>query len=534
MRFIFPILLLLIPLNIFSQVGIVEPETIDSLNRLAQADSISFAQRIKIGERALDLAKLADYTKGFYDSHLNIGIGYLNISNYTKALDNFQQASLKAADLNKPRLQATASYFIGNTHSYLENLEQAMAAHEEAYTLYESLKNIRGMGVTRNSIGVIQSKMNKHDDALNSFKEALTIFEKNNFESELPFPLTNIGDHYLTADKPEEALPYFNKALKLYRKHNYAKGEAITLENLGIANSDMDRFELALNYFDQAIKIAEQNDFNQVLYECYQDVGNTFKRMNDSEKALFYYEKYYTLRDSVVNMEKNAQIATLSVQYETEKKEKELAISKEKILQFEQKDKISKLMQYIITGGLILLLIIGFLLYSRYKVQQELVESELKNQNLESQRLKKELEFKQKDLTNFALDISRKNEFSNKILEHLKLINKSQDFEFRRKKVRELVLMASNHLKINDDIREFQMNVEQVNQDFFNTLEQRFPELTTNEKQLCGLIRLNLTTKDIASIKNISPKSVEMGRYRLRKKLSLNPKEEISVFLNKL
>lgn len=78
------------------------------------------------------------------------------------------------------------------------------------------------------------------------------------------------------------------------------------------------------------------------------------------------------------------------------------------------------------------------------------------------------------------------------------------------------------------------MNVEKVNQDFFNKLDQNFPELTINEKQLCGLIRLNLSTKDIASIKNISPKSVEMGRYRLRKKLNLAPKEELSAFLRRL
>ena len=518
-----------------AQVGLVEPEIIDSLNDIAsRPDSLPFTERIKVAERALDLAKLADYTEGLYEAHLNTGIGYLNISQYTKALDHFQQASLSAADLEKDQLKATAIYFIGNTHSYLENLELAIETHEEAYDLYEALKNLRWMGITKNSIGVSLSKMGNHSEALNSFKESLKIFEKNDFEAELPYPLNNIGDHYLNTEKPEEALPYFHEALTLYRKHNKVKGEAITLENLGIAHRDQGHFEIALNYFNQAVEIAQENEFNQVLYECYQEIGKTFQDMQRSEEALVYYIKYHTLKDSIVNLEKNAQIATLFVQYETEKKEKELVLSQEKILQLQQHDKISKLTQYVISAGLIFLLVIGFLLYSRSKVKQELVESELKNQNLESQRLKKELEFKHKDLTNFALDISRKNEFSNKILEALKVVNKSENFDFRKKKVRELLMMTSNHLKINDDIREFQMNVEQVNEDFFSSLDQRFPDLTNNEKQLCGLIRLNLSTKDIASIKNISPKSVEMGRYRLRKKLSLGPKEEISAFLRTL
>ena len=103
-----------------------------------------------------------------------------------------------------------------------------------------------------------------------------------------------------------------------------------------------------------------------------------------------------------------------------------------------------------------------------------------------------------------------------------------------RKKARELLMSTSNHLQINDDIKEFQMNVEKVNQDFFNRLNQKFPDLTPNERHLCGLIRLNLSTKEIAVIRNISPKSVEMGRYRLRKKLNLGPKEEITSFLQNL
>lgn len=537
MRLVYTMLLFLVGFtstSLFGQVDLLEPSVIDSINQLARADSISFHERINYGEKALNLSKMAGYKEGAYAAHINIGVGHLNLSNYTKALDNFQQASLNAADLQEKRYQATSSYFIGNTHSYLDNLEQAMAAHEEAYELYESLDYNRGMGITKNSIGVIQAKLGNTEKALNAFNDSKSIFEKNDIESELSFPLTNIGDHYLTANQPEKALPYFEKTLTLYRKYNYTKGEAITLENLGIAHSKMNNFEIALSRFDQALAIAKEHEYNQVLYECYQDIGNTFKKMKDSDKALEYYEKYYTLRDSIVNMEKNAQIASLSVQYETEKKEKELALSEEKIYQLEHQENVNKLVQYLIIAGFVFILIIGFLFYSRYKVKQELVESELKNKKLESQKLKKELEFKQKDLTNFALDISRKNEFSNKILEALEIINQSQDAGFRKKKVRDLLMMTSNHLKINDDIREFQMNVEKVNQDFFNTLDQHFPDLTSNEKQLCGLIRLNLSTKDIASIRNISPKSVEMGRYRLRKKLSLTPKEEISAFLRRL
>ncbi len=78
------------------------------------------------------------------------------------------------------------------------------------------------------------------------------------------------------------------------------------------------------------------------------------------------------------------------------------------------------------------------------------------------------------------------------------------------------------------------MNVEKVNQDFFGRLVSKYPDLTSGERYLCGLIRLNLTIKDIAAMRNISPKTVEMARYRLRKKLELDPSDDLNVFLQDL
>lgn len=525
------ILFLFFFLPLYGQVGLVETRIIDSLNMAAKEDSISSAEQIRVGEKALNLSMAADYQRGIYESYLNIGLGYLDLSNYSEALDNFQKASLSAAELKDAERQAKASYFIGNVHLYLENLEQALIAHEEAFQLYQSQNNKAWMGAIKNGIGVILSKQGKGKESLKTYEEALDILSGDSLELTASFPLANIGDYYLNEEKPAEAIPYFEKVLDVYRREKYYKGEAVTLENLGIAHSGLGNFEIAFEYFDQGLAIAKKHQFNQVIYESYEDIANAFKAQNEPEKALEYYQKYYTLKDSIVNAEKNTRIANLWVLYEIEKKEIELERSQEEML---QKEKISDLMNIFLGGGFLVLVLVGFLIYSRSKVKQELVESELKNKQLESQRLKEELEFKQKDLTNFALDISRKNEFSNKILESLRVIHKSQDFEFRKKEIRNLLMLTSNHLKINEDIKEFQMNVEKVNQDFFNKLDQNFPELTINEKQLCGLIRLNLSTKDIASIRNISPKSVEMGRYRLRKKLNLAPKEELSAFLRRL
>lgn len=65
-------------------------------------------------------------------------------------------------------------------------------------------------------------------------------------------------------------------------------------------------------------------------------------------------------------------------------------------------------------------------------------------------------------------------------------------------------------------------NFDNLHNGFFRNLKERHPELTTNDLRLCSYIRLNLSTKDISRLSGISEKSVEMARYRLRKKMGLD------------
>ncbi len=91
--------------------------------------------------------------------------------------------------------------------------------------------------------------------------------------------------------------------------------------------------------------------------------------------------------------------------------------------------------------------------------------------------------------------------------------------------------MITQDLSIDRDREKFQMHINEQNSNFIHKLGESFPSITDNEKRLASLLRLNLSSKEIASILNISPKSVEMNRYRLRKKLKVNPKVNLNDFI---
>ena len=83
-------------------------------------------------------------------------------------------------------------------------------------------------------------------------------------------------------------------------------------------------------------------------------------------------------------------------------------------------------------------------------------------------------------------------------------------------------------------VYKFNANIESLNDSFFLKLNDKYPKLSKNDKRLCALLRLNLSSKEIASIQNISPNSVDVNRYRLRKKLDIDSETDLSEFLNAL
>jgi DNA-binding CsgD family transcriptional regulator len=167
------------------------------------------------------------------------------------------------------------------------------------------------------------------------------------------------------------------------------------------------------------------------------------------------------------------------------------------------------------------------------KAQEALIKTQLKNQELEKQRLLEELKYKSNHLTNLALIIAQKNDFINdlkNLLKDLKTANEGQ----KEKVMEELWQRTNQQGDINKELDKFKKEIENANQIFYKKLDSICPSLTLHEKELAGMLRINLSSKEIASLHNVSVKAVEMSRYRLRRKLQLESNDNLVDFLQKL
>ena len=140
---------------------------------------------------------------------------------------------------------------------------------------------------------------------------------------------------------------------------------------------------------------------------------------------------------------------------------------------------------------------------------------------------------KKLDLTDFAINLNRKRTFSEDLVGYLDNIKKAEGDDVRIK-ITEMSQYIKKHIDTGNTLELFQQNIDTINKEFFEKLTQLYPDLTQHEKELCGLIRLQLSNKEIARIKNISTQSARTGRYRLKKKLNLESEIVIADYLASL
>lgn len=167
----------------------------------------------------------------------------------------------------------------------------------------------------------------------------------------------------------------------------------------------------------------------------------------------------------------------------------------------------------------------------RYLLKIESLEKSVEDKIHRHEDMGKELKFRQNEMVTMAMSIIHKNEFLTSLKDEIIKIKANIRDHETRLGLNKLSLMITQDLSIDRDREKFQMHISEQNSNFIHRLSEAFPSMTDNEKRLASMLRLNLSSKEIASILNISPKSVEMNRYRLRKKLKVDPKINLSDFI---
>lgn len=176
----------------------------------------------------------------------------------------------------------------------------------------------------------------------------------------------------------------------------------------------------------------------------------------------------------------------------------------------------------------------------RYKKQQQKLiekkERQLELEQLESQRqlmefknknLHQDIENKNRELGMATMNLVKRNELLNNIKEEL---SNSKSLS----EIKQVIKLINSSLNDTSDWKLFEEAFNNVDKDFMKRIKSMHPSITPNDLRLCAYLRLNLSSKEIAPLLNISHKSVEVKRYRLRKKMGLDHEESLSNYIIEL
>ncbi len=466
------------------------------------------------------------YDTLIHDKKLNLAIArdllgmiYLHKGDYNIALNETLRAVHLLDSLDEPIRRADAMNHLASIEFSLNNYQNSIRYNQEALIVYQQFNDKFYSAQVLNDIGNTFFYLEQYDSAIQYLEKSVELSKEINSKDIEGTALNNLGKVYKKLGDYRKSISFSEEALSIHEKTRSQNKIIESLNDLGMVYNEMGKYQDAILDFNRAIDLSLNLGIKENIRIGYYNRSLSYQRIGDYKAALEDFKKYKTIEDSIYNETKSHQIEELRTAYETEKKEKEIELQKSEIQLLEQINKVNTLQRTVLTIGVIISLVLLGLVY--FGMRQK-----IKRRQLEKEVLNSELKFKQKELTTHALHLANKNE----ILEDLKLqISDLKNSDSEKNKVlNKLVNTINFNLQDDKNWENFRLYFEEVHKDFNSKIKQKFPDVTSNELRLMALMKMNLSSKEIANILNISNDGIKKARYRLRKKINISSEESLT------
>jgi signal transduction histidine kinase len=284
---------------------------------------------------------------------------------------------LKSLEINERLAYSRATRTVLNhlaiLYKNLEKYELAQKYAQRSLQMSQEAGNQEDIGIALNTLGTIYYRMKENEKALNIHLEALEIREKIGNDRWTASSLGSVGNALGRLERDEEALGYYKRALEKFRLINNLYEEGNTLANIGSSFLNLEKPDSAIHYLLQAEKMGNLHSDLHLKEVIDVQLMSYYEQIKDYKKALEYANKSRSLHDSLVNLETTNRISELEVKYQTEQKEKQIAIQ---ALALERKEselvaRQRLIMILIISSIALLFFFLFFIQRSKRKAQAE-------------------------------------------------------------------------------------------------------------------------------------------------------------------
>ncbi|RYJ41428.1 TPR domain protein [Flavobacterium beibuense] len=518
------------------------------------------------------------------DSLIKKGVEYMWKKEHVKSLELLTQARNLAEKNHWYEQVFLATNNIGANYFTMLDYGEALNYYLESYTIAVKELDPQHEMVVLNNIAIIYTKENNFEKAEEYFKKAYEIAKENKDKIKIGLYAMNLGGVANETNRPEEAKKYITESLPLLKgdPNLYVLAQITMAENDLLTGHTTQAREKALNLYassknldfndigisllfiitksylaegkyDEAAvsgkNILAENPNTETKKTTYELLSKIYSKLKLYDKALQYKDSVLSAETELNDIKNGKLLETNKVKFEIQNYRNEIAINEEKL-------KTERKTFYTIIAAIMAIVTIIILLLRNLSVKlkqkkliaeqkEQAIALELekeKNENLilekqirekenkaklEQERLKNEIESRNRKLTAKALYLSGRNVLIEDILTSLSKIPELSKNSSLTKHIKTL----REHLKSDDEWENFITHFEEVNQGYITRLKTSHPSLTSNDIRFICYLYMNLTSKEIASMLNITLEACRKRKERIATKLELSDASQLYDYL---
>lgn len=423
----------------------------------------------------------------------------------------------------------------------LGDYSKAIDLSNDAIALFQTEQDSLNLALCYNNRGIIHTYINEYQQADRFLKKAL---ELNRSSHDLKRIAANLNNLCLYKGDIKEQLKWINEAIVINKNLNAKWSLSENYNNLGKLYIYAGKYSQAIDALKTAYRIASEVGAKGLMCDNYEYAAQAYNAIGNYQMA---YQKQAALTELSKEIQNTNKLRSVEQRIAQEK----MSALQQKERQKQQEYEIATLQRNFITFLVIIVLltVIGTLLFQRYKrkkklqllnaqyrieqSEHEIAKLKMQQQKADLENAQQALETNKQETMNFAVFLQSRNELLDNIQEQVRQSYRMEHSELiaHLKKLNAFIKQYQTTNKANSTTLQ---TIDEKSQEFLAHLTERHPNLTQGEKHLASLLRVNLSTKEIAMLTGNTPKTINMNRYRLRKSLGLSGEDDLIQYIQSI
>jgi tetratricopeptide (TPR) repeat protein len=445
------------------------------------------------------------------------GYIFLNRGAGIKAAESFTKAKTLGSEVNRVDIELGGYHGLGRVYITLGELDIAHQYLTEGLAICQKENLQRQTAIFNNALGLLEQHRGKYTEAINYFSKFKDVSTAINDTLSIIYSSINLGETYSKLGHLDSAKNLIFRAQLLNKRVNNAQARAAILGNLGRIKFYEKDYEKSLDYLNQCMVVSYENDFSDFIVENYTLIIDNYEALGNMPEVIATYKEMDNYKDSI-NLINNLK--------KTEGLEAQLHIQEEMATAMFWKQKYHNRNIVLILSISLSLVIVILLLMLAKRFQQ----SRSKHRE-ETRTLNHTIDEKNRELVSRMLSENQRKTAIDQLSKSLDYITKEKDVDQIKQHLTDVKRDLTSKEQIGNNWESFKVHFEKVHPTFFDSVLKIEPNLTPSELRMCAYIKMNLSTKEIANLLNISDRSIQTNRYRLKKKLKLDPQQNLITYI---